>query len=407
MSKLSERLNALSPLQREVLKQRLQGKDTVAVKLKTDAPANVAPLSPGETTRQARKVDFSLFFFSDRGITDAADKYRLLFESVKYADEHGFTAVWTPERHFQNFGGLYPNPSILSAALAMTTQRIQIRAGSITLPLHHPIRVAEEWSVVDNLSNGRVGVSFASGWHPDDFVLSSSPYQDRKDVMLRSIEVVQKLWNGEAVKLRGASGQDVEVRILPRPIQPKIPIWLTSSGSHATWIKAGQIGAHVLTGVKGDPAREFAEKVALYRETLAHHGHDQQAGRVTVMLHTFIGEDNDLVKERVRVPLTNYLRTFIAQSEHLDPQQLGLKTSKITEADKDALAGISFERFFKTNSLLGTPDKCKQIVDCLKEAGADEIACLIDFGLETDLVLESLRHLNELRIHYSRDGREP
>src|SRR5438045_2547549 len=102
-----------------------------------------------------KNLSFSLYFFSDDGSKDSADKYRLVLESAKFADRNGFSAVWTPERHFKDFGGLYPNPSVLSAALAMITERVQIRAGSVALPLHHPVRVAEEGSVVDNLSNGR------------------------------------------------------------------------------------------------------------------------------------------------------------------------------------------------------------------------------------------------------------
>ena len=87
------------------------------------------------------------------------DRYRLLLEGAKFADREGFTAVWTPERHFHAFGGLYPNPSVASAAIAALTTRVQIRAGSVVLPLHHPARVAEEWALVDNLSQGRVGIS--------------------------------------------------------------------------------------------------------------------------------------------------------------------------------------------------------------------------------------------------------
>ena len=70
---------------------------------------------------------------------------------------NGFKAVWTPERHFHAFGGLYPNPAVTSAAVAAITTRVRVRAGSVVLPLHNPIRVAEEWAVVDNLSQGRVG----------------------------------------------------------------------------------------------------------------------------------------------------------------------------------------------------------------------------------------------------------
>src|SRR5207253_3560653 len=127
-----------------------------------------------------KQLDFSLFYFSSDERSAGDDKYRLLMEGARFADRAGFTAVWTPERHFHAFGGLYPNPSVISAALAAITERIRIRAGSVVLPLHHPVRVAEEWSVVDNLSRGRVGLSFAAGWHADDFIFAPERYAARK-----------------------------------------------------------------------------------------------------------------------------------------------------------------------------------------------------------------------------------
>src|SRR5437868_15224370 len=137
-------------------------------------------------------MDYSLFFFADSA-APGADKYRLLLDCARFADRHGFTAVWTPERHFHPFGGLYPNPSVTGAAIAAITENVKIRAGSVVLPLHNPVRVAEEWSVIDNISKGRVGISVASGWHTDDFVLMPDSYADRKEVMLRQIETVRKL----------------------------------------------------------------------------------------------------------------------------------------------------------------------------------------------------------------------
>src|SRR5438874_1155394 len=113
-------------------------------------------------------MDFGLMFFSsDAGAS--AHKYGLLLEAAKRADERGFCCVWTPERHFDRFGGIFPNPAVTSAALAMVTRRLQLRAGSLISPLHDVIRIAEEWAVVDNLSNGRVAISFGSGWNVNDF----------------------------------------------------------------------------------------------------------------------------------------------------------------------------------------------------------------------------------------------
>src|SRR4029079_2414131 len=146
--------------------------------------------------RATRPVGFSLFYFAADAGDESCGKYRLLLEGAKFADTHDFEAIWTPERHFHPFGGLYPNPSLTSAAIAVLTNRIQIRAGSVVLPLHNPIRCAEEWSVVDNLSNGRVGLSCASGWHAAAFALAPDNFRDRRTLMASGIETVRALWRG-------------------------------------------------------------------------------------------------------------------------------------------------------------------------------------------------------------------
>ena len=176
------------------------------------------------STNADKAIDFSLFYFSAAGDAERpgkTDKYRLLIEGARFADAHGFTAVWTPERHFHAFGGLYPNPSVTGAAIAAVTTRVGIRAGSCVLPLHHPVRVAEEWSVVDNLSNGRVGLSAAAGWQPDDFVLRPESYREAKATMFRDLDTVRRLWRGETIAMRGPRG-DVQVRCLPRPVQAEL-----------------------------------------------------------------------------------------------------------------------------------------------------------------------------------------
>src|ERR1051325_10921591 len=230
MDDIARRLAALTTEQRELLELRLKKKglqSALAQSAQTltveGAPQGVrvpetdeAPANWKERAVE-RPVRFSLYFFSDDGSKNSDDKYRLLLESAKFADRHGFTAVWTPERHFQAFGGLYPNPSVLSAALAMITERVQIRAGSVALPLHHPVRVAEEWSLVDNLSRGRVAVSYASGWHPNDFLFAPDVYEQRKEVMFSHIETIRKLWHGETVEFPGVNGSAVQVSISPKP----------------------------------------------------------------------------------------------------------------------------------------------------------------------------------------------
>jgi natural product biosynthesis luciferase-like monooxygenase protein len=348
------------------------------------------------TAASRRALDFSLFYFASEAASDGADPYRLLLEGAKFADRNGFKAVWTPERHFHSFGGLYPNPSVVSAAIAALTERIQIRAGSVVSPLHHPARIAEEWSVVDNLSRGRVGISFANGWHDRDFALNPTNFADRREIMRRNIGTVRQLWRGEAVEFPGGRGNPVAVKIFPRPVQAELPVWVTAAGSPDTFRLAGEVGAGILTHLLGQDLDDLAKKIKIYRDARQANGHD--AGCVTIALHTFVGDDLAAVKEKVRGPLCRYLADSAdllkGLSQALYP---GAEMKNLAPEEMATLVEYSFNRYFDLCGLLGTPATCRRTLDKLASLGVDEVACLVDFGVETDAALASLELLNRVR----------
>jgi natural product biosynthesis luciferase-like monooxygenase protein len=339
---------------------------------------------------------FGLMFFASNEDSLRGDKYRVLIESARFADRHGFASVWLPERHFTPLGGAYPNPAVLHAALARETRSIALRAGSVVLPLHDPIRIAEEWSVVDNLSGGRVGISFAAGWNPDDFAFFPERYPDRRDEMFRGIETVRALWRGQPVAVRSGSGKPVEVRIYPTPVQRELPVWCTAAGSPETFVRAGEIGAGLLTHLLDQGVEDLAGKIALYRAARARRGHGP--GQVAVMLHTFVGESLPQVREAVRGPYCEYLKSnapllqSLARSRGHD-----FDVTALSAADLDQLAGFLFERFATARGLIGTPEVCLDLLRELAAAGVDEVACLLDFGPSTELILEHLPFLARLR----------
>jgi natural product biosynthesis luciferase-like monooxygenase protein len=358
-----------------------------------------------------RPVDFSLFYFAADESQSAAERYQLLLDGARFADRNGFAAVWTPERHFHAFGGLYPNPSVTGAAVAAITSRVGIRAGSCVLPLHHPARVAEEWAVVDNLSNGRVGVSIATGWQPNDFIFRPENYQDVKPKTFAAIEELRRLWRGEAVTYPGPKG-DVEVRTLPRPVQSELPLWFTTAGNPESYEQAGKAGLKVLTHLLGQTVDELADKITRYRKAWKAAGHPG-TGAVSLMLHTFVGDDDAAVKELVRGPMKAYLATSISLIKNHAAAfptfkrkpggaEADLDFKSLSAEEMDALLDYSFERYYETSGLFGTIDTCAAMVDRLKGIGVDEIACLIDFGVPAALALEHLRHLNRLRLRTGR-----
>jgi natural product biosynthesis luciferase-like monooxygenase protein len=274
----------------------------------------------------------------------------------------------------------------------MVTERVRLRAGSVVLPLHNPIRVAEEWSVVDNLSRGRVDIAFARGWNPNDFVFSPQTYANRTEVMFSGIQRVQKLWRGESILLPNGVGEKTEIKIYPLPKQRELPVWITCSGGKERFIEAGAVGAKILTALLFQPIEELAEKIAVYRDSLFKNGHPHEAGHVTLMLHTFVGEDLTIVRNKVREPFIEYLKTSV------DLWRRGSKSlDELTEKEREDLLAYAFERYCQTSALFGTPDTCMEMVNRLKEIGVDEIACLIDFGVDVDSVMSGLHVLKTLK----------
>ncbi len=164
--------------------------------------------------------------------------------------------------------------------------------------------------------------------------------------------------------------------------------------------KAGELGCHVLTALLTQSIEEVAPKIKLYRDALVRHGHKATDGKVTMMMHTFVGEDADEVLRKVKAPLTKYLKSHMnlietgAQSLNLD---VDIREHADPEKYRDQMAEFAFQRYYRTSSLIGTPASCLKMVERLKAIGVDEVACLIDFGIDVDSVLESLDHLVVLR----------
>src|SRR5579871_5917660 len=351
---------------------------------------------------------FSLMFFAASEDALSRDKYRLVLESAKYADRHGFASVWVPERHFTKFGCLYPNPAVLHAALATATQRIRLNAGSVVAPIHNPIRIAEEWAMVDNLSEGRVGISFAAGWNPDDFVFFPERYDDRVSEMMGAVHTVQKLWRGESLEAISGNGKAIQVKLQPTPVQPELPVWLTAAGNPNTFIRAGEIGANLLTHVLDQDEEQLAQKIALYRQARADHGFDPAAGRVTVMLHTFVGDDAARVREQARRPFCKYIKGNFGLLRGLAQSRgQNVDVSALSERDRDEFVEFLYERFASTRGLIGTPESCLDLIGRLERIGVNEVACLLDFGPSVDQILNNLPHLFRLKQLYESKSNVP
>ena len=365
-------------------------------------------LSNGPLPSQVDGMDISLYYWgNDDG--HGRDKYKLLLEGAQFADQNGFHAIWTPERHFHAFGGPYPNPSVTGAAVAAVTRNLAVRAGSCVTPLHHTIRIAEEWAVIDNLTNGRAGLAVATGWHPNDFVIrpENTPPNNR-DAMFQQIEELRQLWSDKPVSFPKGDGTMLEVMTQPRPVSKELPIWVTIAGNPETWRQAGEVGAHVLTHLLGQSIPEVEGKIKIYHQALRDNGHNPDDFKVTLMLHTFLTDDREKAREMAREPMKDYLRSAAGLVKQFAWAFPAFKRPKgvdnafeldlgILEAEElEAILEFAFLRYFEDSGLFGTVQDALNRIEQVKKIGVTEVACLIDYGIPKDTVLEELHPLAEV-----------
>src|SRR5205085_11045246 len=120
-------------------------------------------------------------------------------------------------------------------------------------------------AMIDNLSKGRVAVSFGTGWNVNDFIFYPERFAGRYDLMYNQIDTVQRLWKGERLTQKNTFDKDVTIELFPKPVQPTLPVWITSSGKSSTFVEAGKRQTNVLTHLAGQGLEQLADKIAQYR----------------------------------------------------------------------------------------------------------------------------------------------
>ncbi len=216
------------------------------------------------------------------------------------------------------------------------------------------------------------------------------------------------MWRGEAVEFPVAGDKTFAATTQPRPVSKELPIWVTTAGNPETWREAGKIGANVLTHLLGQSIDEVAGKIKLYHDALREAGHDPADFTVTLMLHTYVARDREQARAVAREPMKDYLRSaaglikqyawafpaFKKPQGISNPMEIDLRS--LSTEETEAILDFAFQRYFEDSGLFGTVEDCLARVEQLKRIGVAEVACLIDYGIAPEQVMEALYPLAEV-----------
>jgi natural product biosynthesis luciferase-like monooxygenase protein len=230
-------------------------------------------------------MDFSLFYLPTyrAGFAGSLNAfYGELTESVRLADRLGWARVLTTEHHFHYYGGAVPNPAVILAAWARETKRIRLSAGVSLVPLRHPLQVAEDYALVDHLSEGRFDMGVSRGFVPHEFEAFGIGQAETAERVMEGLDIIKKFWAGEPFEYQGKFCRFPRIEPWPRTFQREIPIWIAASNDLASFERVGAGGYRLMMNQYPMSFASLVEKHAKFKDAYAKAGHDPAKRRSAI-----------------------------------------------------------------------------------------------------------------------------
>jgi alkanesulfonate monooxygenase SsuD/methylene tetrahydromethanopterin reductase-like flavin-dependent oxidoreductase (luciferase family) len=221
----------------------------------------------------------------------ATELYRTYVDTMTYAEQCGFDWVGCNEHHFSPYG-LMANCNVIGGALVYATQRIRIAMMGNLVPLNNPLRIAEEYAMLDCMSGGRLVAGLMRGI-PHEYIAYNIPPDDSWDRQREGIALILKAWTEpEPFGWEGKHFQFRQVSIWPKPLQKPHPPLVISASSLESARFAGEMKATMGMVLISDLAMA-KECIAVYREAARSVGWEPRAENILIGMHTCIAETDD------------------------------------------------------------------------------------------------------------------
>jgi natural product biosynthesis luciferase-like monooxygenase protein len=283
---------------------------------------------------------------------------------VTYAEALGFDTVWIGEHHFDRY--ICPAPQIVAAAIAQRTTRIRIGTAIVLLPHHNPIRLAEDYALVDLLSGGRLDFGVGRGFLKATYDGFNRAMGESRERFHEGLEIIKRAWTQESFYYVGKFHTFHNVTVLPRPVQhPAPPIYVAAALSPESFVKAGQQGHSLLLAPFLQSFSSLKEQVQLYRQALIQAGHSLDNVDIVAGYHSFVEETPERARRTWEPHYMRYLHfvaSLLAPSKELDSTQYESWQGKAED-----LKQVTFADMYPDRVLCGDPAQCVDRVALLRE----------------------------------------
>jgi alkanesulfonate monooxygenase SsuD/methylene tetrahydromethanopterin reductase-like flavin-dependent oxidoreductase (luciferase family) len=350
-------------------------------------------------------MDFGYFTLSDNHYVDnrrgANEFVADILDEATYAEAVGLHSAWIGEHHFSTLGVL-SCPDLVLAQVAARTTRIRLAPAVTVLPLHHPIRVAEQWATLDLLSGGRVDFAAGRGYDRREYKPFNVSFEDNQSIFEEGMALVRRLWTSEErLSHHGKHYRFDDVTITPKPVQRPIPMYVASFSQPSIEL-AGRLGSGLIVAPFA-AAMTFGglQQVAeLYDATCAKHGQKPQRLMCSYFTHF---ADTPAQEAAARARQVRYYKECVIAAFPGDPKTAPPSYRYFIDM-VDRLQKVRPEDLTENSVLLGKP---QQMIDTLKKveaAGVAEVILYVNVGLKPHAQVkdEMARFMEEVAPAFAR-----
>ena len=293
-----------------------------------------------------------------------ADTFATSFEIIDAAEKWGLDVMWLAEQHFVNHSVL-ASPLAIAAAIAGRTEHMKFGTAVQVLPRGHPLRLAEEWATVDQLSRGRlifgVGRSgFARTYH--GYGIS---YAESRDRFAEALTVIKQAWTEPAVSFHGTYYDYENVSVTPKPYQQPLPPIRVAATTPETVPVLGKQGYPCFAAVRQGNLTDLIPDIESYRAAYREAGHPGEGG-VFLRIPIYIGETAELAAAEPEQSIMEFYRNMANQLIQ-SSKEPGVGDADLRRTRGEALLELSYDEARREKVVIGTPEMVTERLRALRD----------------------------------------
>ncbi len=322
---------------------------------------------------------------SDSSIIDST------LDEIELQDSLGFEAAWLTEHHFDG-ACAYVDPLVFGAAVASRTSNIKIGFAVVEMAFHHPVRLAAQTALLDNLSHGRliVGIGRGSAFNTYEYLGFGISMDEGVERLTEAEELMVEAWTGEDIRHKGRYWDVTFPMLRPKPFQQPHPPLVRACISERSTGEMARIGRPVLIGVQEDD--EIRSRIELFGREMAEAGfHETEVesalDQCWFSKNAFIAETYEEARELFEPGFRRERKHFREAREIYNPEGF-----PPLDPTKPLPAGEDFEKA----CIVGTPDQVADQIASLRDLGVRNLMLKLNVGeMDTQAVQKSIKQFGQ------------